>query len=102
MSIDESGLVWFSHWTPPTISPKRFATWFFVAPAPEGDVVIDGGEIHDHRWIKPVTALELRNALEIELSPPTWITLEQLKDFTTVAEAVDVLAPRPSTGWWRP
>jgi 8-oxo-dGTP pyrophosphatase MutT (NUDIX family) len=92
--VDEQALVWFAHWTPPSITPKRFATWFFVAPAPDGEVVVDGGEIHDHRWIRPSAALALRNALEIELSPPTWITLEQLKDFPTVSHAVDALGSR--------
>ena len=86
--IDRDTLVWFSHWTPPPISPKRFATWFFVAPAPEGAVTIDGGEIHDHRWIEPREAMRLRNAGEIELGPPTWITLEQLAVFDAVDEAL--------------
>ena len=35
-------------------SPRRFATWFFVAPAPEGAVTIDGGEIQDcGGWRRP-------------------------------------------------
>jgi len=93
--VDPSTLVWFSHWTPPTISPKRFATWFFAAPAPEGQVTIDGGEIHAHAWWAPVEAMRLRNALEIELSPPTWITLEHLRDYATVDAALADLAARP-------
>jgi len=96
LELDEDDLVWFAHWTPPSISPKRFATWFFVTPAPEGDVHIDGGEIHDHRWIRPRDALRLRNELAIDLSPPTWITLEQLKDFTSVPAAMQVLTERPA------
>jgi 8-oxo-dGTP pyrophosphatase MutT (NUDIX family) len=95
LAVDESTLVWFAHWTPPEISPKRFATWFFAAPAPEGTVEIDGGEIHDHAWWSPSAAMDLRNALEIELSPPTWITLEQLAPFATVAEAIATLRARP-------
>jgi 8-oxo-dGTP pyrophosphatase MutT (NUDIX family) len=87
LTIDERELVWFSHWTPPPISPKRFATWFFVARAPVGAVVIDGGEIHDHRWINPVDAMSERNENQIDLTPPTWITLEQLKHFES-ADAV--------------
>ena len=89
--IDDADLVWFSHWTPPSISPKRFATWFFAAPAPDGVVSIDGGEIHDHQWIAPRTAMELRNKGEIELGPPTWITLEQLKDFSSASLAMAAL-----------
>ncbi len=96
LAVDVESLVWFSHWTPPPISPKRFATWFFAAPAPEGRVTVDGGEIHDHAWWAPSEALRLRNALEIELSPPTWITLEHLKDYTSVDAAMTDLARRPA------
>ncbi len=93
--VDPDTLVWFSHWTPPPIAPKRFGTWFFVAPAPAGEVTIDGGEIHDHAWMAPRDAMARRNGLEIELSPPTWITLEQLADFSSVAEAMAGLSARP-------
>jgi 8-oxo-dGTP pyrophosphatase MutT (NUDIX family) len=93
--LDPADLVWFAHWTPPPISPKRFATWFFAAPEPPGDVVIDGGEIHDHAWLTPEAALAAREAGEIELSPPTWITLFTLAGFGDVATALDALASRP-------
>jgi 8-oxo-dGTP pyrophosphatase MutT (NUDIX family) len=88
LDIDEPGLVWFSHWTPPAMSKKRFATWFFAGHAPEGTVTVDGGEIHDHVWMAPADALERRNRQELELGPPTWITLEQLKPFATVEQAL--------------
>ncbi len=94
--VDAEGLVWFSHWTPPEIAPKRFATWFFVAPAAgDLDVVIDDGEIRGFAWMRPGDALARRNALEIELSPPTWITLEQLLGYPTAAEALADLGARP-------
>jgi 8-oxo-dGTP pyrophosphatase MutT (NUDIX family) len=94
LAIDESSLVVFSHWAPPAIAPKRFATWFFLAPAPEGDITIDGGEIHDHGWFRPDAALAARDALEIELAPPTWITLFELSRFGDVDEAVGAAAAR--------
>ena len=77
------------------MAPKRFGTWFFAAPAPTGEVHVDGGEIHAHAWWSPAEALRLRNALEIELSPPTWITLEHLLGFTSVADALHGLSSRP-------
>ena len=92
--VDPDSLVWFSHWTPPAISPKRFTTFFFAAPAPGGAVEIDGGEIHGHAWFTPADAMARRNALELELSPPTWITLEQLAAFGTAAEALTALGSR--------
>lgn len=97
LEIDESTLVWFSHWTPPAITPKRFATWFFVAPAPTelAGLHVDGGEIHEHGWLAPADAMRRRNAGEIELAPPTWITLEQLSAFGTVDDAVGTLGSTP-------
>ena len=86
LDVDARSLVWFSHWLPPSVAPKRFATWFFIAPAPAGAVTIDGGEIHDSAWMRPRDALERRDALEIELAPPTWMTLHHLAAFETVAD----------------
>ncbi len=79
--VAPSSLAFISHWTPPAIAPKRYATWFFVAPAPEGAVIIDGGEIHDSAWMGANDALSRRDALEIELAPPTWMTLDYLRRF---------------------
>ena len=36
LDVDVNGLVWFAHWTPPAGEVRRFATWFFLAGAPEG------------------------------------------------------------------
>ncbi|HEX7443626.1 MAG TPA: NUDIX domain-containing protein, partial [Acidimicrobiales bacterium] len=88
LTVDPASMVWFSHWTPPPVSIKRYATWFFAAPAPRGEVHVDGGEIHGHAWMTPAGAMDRRNALEIVLSPPTWITLEQLAAFATVDDAL--------------
>jgi 8-oxo-dGTP pyrophosphatase MutT (NUDIX family) len=84
LDCDEPSLVWISHWLPPAIAPKRFATWFFVAPAPGGAVTVDGGEIHDSAWMRPRDALARRDASEIELAPPTWMTLSYLAEFADV------------------
>lgn len=95
LAVDLDALVWFAHWTPPPFAPKRFATFFFVAPAPAGAVHVDGGEIHGHAWLTPAEAMRRRNALELELSPPTWITLEQLASFASTAAALAGLGGRP-------
>ena len=63
-----------SRWTPPPVTPKRFLTWFFLAPAPRGSVSIDHGEIHEHAWMSPTGAHARQAAAEIELAPPTWVT----------------------------
>src|SRR3954447_7045124 len=41
--IEAASLVPFSHWTTPPGPPRRFATWFFLAPVGDGDVTTDGG-----------------------------------------------------------
>ena len=88
LEINESMLVPFSHWVPPPIAPKQFLTWFFIAPAPQGRVTIDQGEIHDSDWMRPIDALRRRDAQEIELVPPTWVTLHQLSSCADVAGAL--------------
>lgn len=85
--IDPSDLVRFSHWTPPPQANKRFSTAFFLAPAPAGAVVIDDGEIRDSRWVTARGALDAHAAGEIELAPPTFITLTYLSRHAT-AEAL--------------
>jgi 8-oxo-dGTP pyrophosphatase MutT (NUDIX family) len=88
LDVDAEGLVWFAHWTPPAGEVRRFATWFFLAGAPEGTVVVDDGEIRDHEWMRPADALARRDAGEIELIPPTWFTLRWLAHVGTVDDAL--------------
>jgi 8-oxo-dGTP pyrophosphatase MutT (NUDIX family) len=90
--LDPSAFVALSRWCPPPEAPRRFNTWFFVAAAPPGEVTIDMGEIHDHRWIAPLDAITRRQAGEIELIPPTWVTLHRLSRFPDVATALSVVA----------
>ncbi len=92
LAVDLDSLVALSHWTPPPQTPKRFSTWFFVAPAPEGAVTIDDGEIHEHQWVSPGDALAQRDGGEIELAPPTWVTLHTLTRSTTVQDALAAAA----------
>ena len=83
-------LVPFAHWVPPEGAPKRFATWFFLAALPPGaaDVVVDGGEIGDHVWTTPADALQRHAAGEVELAPPTWVTLHSLAEAVSPADAL--------------
>jgi 8-oxo-dGTP pyrophosphatase MutT (NUDIX family) len=88
--VDAAGLVLISHWTPPIEAPKRFATYFFLGPAPAAvaDLQADGGEIRELGWLRPASAVASRNAGEIDLVPPTYITLEHLAAFRSAAEAL--------------
>jgi 8-oxo-dGTP pyrophosphatase MutT (NUDIX family) len=93
--IDPDSLAFWSHWVPPDAAPRRFSTWFFVAPASDAHeaVGIDGHEVDDHRWITPADALTLVGGGEIELAPPTIVTLAGLSRFADTASAVAAADP---------
>lgn len=96
--IDESSLVLWSHWLPPDDSRRRFSTWFFAAAtdASHADehVVIDEGEVLDHRWLAPANALAMQASGAALLAPPTFVTLEQLVRYGDVATALGAAQPR--------
>ncbi len=94
LDLDPSNLVWFSHWTPPPVEIRRFSTWFYAARAPETEVTIDDGEITESQWIRPVDAFAKQKAKEIELVPPTFVTLHYLHQHDTVDAALAGLAPK--------
>ncbi|MBX6390041.1 MAG: NUDIX domain-containing protein [Frankia sp.] len=75
LEIDPAALVPLSRWCPPAIAPKRFVTWMLLGVAPEREVVVDGSEIIDHRWVRPGDAIAARDRGELDLMPPTWVTL---------------------------
>ena len=92
LTLSPDELVYLSHWTTPIVQPKRFATWFFIAAASREDVRVDGGEIHAHRWMRPRDALTSQRAGDIELPPPTFVTLLKLQDYSTASEALQAVA----------
>jgi 8-oxo-dGTP pyrophosphatase MutT (NUDIX family) len=94
--VDVDSLVWFSHWCPPAIAKKRFATFFFACRSLGGDVTIDGSEIHDHQWIRPADALARHRAHEVDLAPPTWMTLHDLSSARDVREALERFGAEPA------
>ncbi len=106
--VTPDDMVTWSFWVPPSRPHmtarqgpiRRFATWFFAAAAPSGEVAIDGGEIHEHRWLTPAAAMDLRRQGEIELVPPTWVTLWQLDHHPTVDAALS-WAQTAETGRFR-
>jgi 8-oxo-dGTP pyrophosphatase MutT (NUDIX family) len=82
-------MVQLSHWTTPEVEPRRFSTWIFAAPLEsDEEVVIDGGEIHEARWIVVSQALVEHEAGELGMLPPTYVTLARLSEYATVAQMV--------------
>ena len=81
---------WFAHWTPPASTPVRFSTWFFVAQTAQAhEVQIDDGEIKEFEWLDPMDALERHKKGEIDLAPPTWVTLYSLSRVSNSIEFLD-------------
>jgi 8-oxo-dGTP pyrophosphatase MutT (NUDIX family) len=96
LALEEGDLVTLSFWLPPPEAPRRFATWFFLAPADDHPpVVVDEHEIHEHRWQTPGAAMTARNAGQIELVPPTFTTLWWLSQHDHVRSALTAAASRP-------
>lgn len=93
--LEEDRLVTLSFWLPPPEAPRRFATWFFLAPAAPDEVIeVDKREIHEHQWLTPDAAMALRNGGQIELAPPTFTTLWWLSAHKRAADAMDAAAAR--------
>ena len=94
LELDPEAFVPFAHWLPPPIVPRRFSTWFFAVRSLSGDVVVDGGEIHEHAWLTPAGALARHVAGELQLAPPTWVTLWELATYDTVDDALEAARAR--------
>ncbi len=90
LGCSASSLSWYSHWIPPKKGPpKRFATWFFLAPEHDGNVVVDQTENDEARWISPAAALEESAAGNFPLAIPTWITLDDLAQAIDISSLID-------------
>ena len=88
-------LVAISRWVTPVQLPKRFDTWFFAAVGTDAPVAVDGGEIHDHQWMSPTEALAAQRAGEIELPPPTFVTITAIAPHATARAALAALGRDP-------
>jgi 8-oxo-dGTP pyrophosphatase MutT (NUDIX family) len=88
VSIEAERLALFARWITPDFMPKRFDTWFFAATGPNQDIRVDGGEIHEHAWIQPADALAAQARGEIELPPPTFVTILELSEHRDAASAL--------------
>lgn len=84
----------FARWVTPPGRPRRFDTIFFVGKATESEVQLDLAESEEHRWLTPRAALDARARGEIELPPPTYVTVSQLAELSSAQEAIDALAGR--------
>ncbi len=81
-------LVPLSLWIPPVQEKRRFSTWFFLAHAGSQTIEIDGGEIHDFKWISPKNIIDQTPDAETMIMPPTYVSLHQLCNYESVSDAL--------------
>ena len=85
----------WAHWITPEAEPRRYDTRFFVAALPAGQHTRDvGGEADATMWLTPREALDRHAREELEMLPPTIITLTELSRFDTTAEVLAAAARR--------
>lgn len=86
--------VYFARWITPERLARRYDTRFFVAVSPEGAEPRLTPEHTERLWIRPARALEQFHAGELPMLFPTWKTLEGLRGFGGLEEALAELARR--------
>lgn len=94
VGLRAADLVTLSRWTPPIEAPKRVRTWFFLASHIHGELTPAPDEVADWQWVRPAEALSQHVNREIELFPPTWVTLSWLAD-ATAREGILVAPAEP-------
>lgn len=78
------------HWVTPLGERRRFDTRFFVARAPDAqDGIHDDVETIASRWVRPDEALRLHRAGELQMFPPTVVSLGFLAPLATADAAVE-------------
>ena len=100
LEIDARALVPVARWTTPEGMPRRFVTWFFASRSRGVEVSVDGGEIHEFRWLTPAAALAAQRAGEIELPPATFVTTAMLVAFPDADAALRALRARPAPSFF--
>lgn len=65
----------------------------------DAEINVDGHEIQGHDWLLPSTVLERHQQGEIDLAPPTWITLYQLSLHGSMDAVLRALDAQPAKSY---
>jgi 8-oxo-dGTP pyrophosphatase MutT (NUDIX family) len=94
--VEPTSLTLISRWLTPPGQARRFDTLHFIAQAlPDQSVTIQAAEVAGYRWITAAEALRLHARGELELPPPTFVTLRALEPMRAVADARNQLGKLP-------
>ena len=93
--LDRRGLVLrtdllaaWAHWITPEFEPRRYDTRFFLARMPSGQLTRDvSGEADRVAWMRPHDALAGVDTGDMQMLPPTYVTLTEMARYATPAEA---------------
>ena len=98
LEVQAKDLIHFCNWTTPEGEKRRFSTWFFVANVEDSSqkVTIDDGEIHEFRWITPQEAINLHHLGQLNLMPPTYLSIRLVSNFNSAKKACKSLNQRES------
>jgi 8-oxo-dGTP pyrophosphatase MutT (NUDIX family) len=96
LRLDLDALTVFARWITPSLMPKRFDTWFYLAVAPPDQLAAcDGWETVDAEWVAPAEALRLAQAGLRKVIFPTRMNLKLLAEAAGAADAIARAAARP-------
>lgn len=85
-------------WTTPVFEPKRFATWFFVARLPEGQLTRDvSSESSSVLWLGVADAVAQVEAGELAMMPPTYLNCLEVASIGSEDEVLADAAGRTLT-----
>jgi 8-oxo-dGTP pyrophosphatase MutT (NUDIX family) len=90
LRLATDSLRYFAHWITPEVSPIRYDTRFFLAPAPPGQEALhDDLEVTGHVWTAPGEALAACESGTFPMLPPTVINLMALAGFSSAEDALN-------------
>lgn len=96
VKVDLAALTVFARWVTPSMMPKRFDTWFYLAEANSEQLAqCDGWETVDAEWIAPAEAIRLAQLGERTVIFPTRMNLQLLAEASGVEEAITRATTRP-------
>lgn len=95
VELDPAQLHPWARWVTPEAEPRRYDTYFFVAELPDGEHARPvGTEMDLVLWLRPGDALLARAAGQIDLWPPTFVTLRELAGCADIRAVVATAALR--------
>ena len=94
--VEPDSLVLMSRWLTPPGQARRFDTLHFIARAlPDQSVNVQAAEVSGYRWSSATELLRLHSLGELELPPPTFVTLTALAPMPTIEAACQQLGAAP-------